>query len=297
MTSSFIPVSHAEMQDYLECYGRTPVRCADYTFTNLWGWVDLYGLEWRFEHDLCWIRRTRHDNGNDALYWAPVGDWRAVNWAELPEVRSGACWERVPEDLSRLLEERLPGRVTVEETRGQWEYLYTVQALSTLSGNRLHRKKNHVNAFLKAYGEDYRPLDASARQEALILLEDWCRWKDCNGSAMLMAESRVTRRVLEQWDRLPGLVGGALYVDDRMAAFSVGEPLDEKTLVVHFEKGRPEFRGVYQAMNHAFVNHAAQGFELVDREQDAGEEGLRQAKSSYCPVDFLRKNRVHIAPE
>lgn len=294
-SSSFSSVSRSDLQAYQELWNRTPIHCADYTFTNLWGWVNQYGLEWRFEHNLCWIRQAGQEAGEER-FWAPVGDWHAVDWASLPELEKGARWERVPEALSALLAERLPGRVAIEETRGQWEYLYTVQALATLSGNKLHKKKNHVNAYLKAYGEDYRPMDGKVREEALILLGDWCRWKECGKSPALQAESDATQRVLEHWEELPGLIGGALYVEERMAAFTVGEALDENILVVHFEKGRPEYRGVYQAMNYTFMNHVAQTFTYVDREQDADEEGLRQAKNSYFPVDFLRKNTVRIAP-
>ena len=67
--------------------------------------------------------------------------------------------------------------------------------------------------------------------------------------------------------------------------------------VVHFEKVQPDYRGVYQAINNAFVVHAGQGFSVINREQDMGEEGLRQAKETYNPVGFLKKSRLVIAPE
>ena len=82
-----------------------------------------------------------------------------------------------------------------------------------------------------------------------------------------------------------------------MVAFAIGEALDPETLVVHFEKVQPDYRGVYQAINNAFVVHAGQGFSVINREQDMGEEGLRQAKETYNPVGFLKKSRLVIAPE
>ena len=74
-----------------------------------------------------------------------------------------------------------------------------------------------------------------------------------------------------------------------MAAFAVGEPLDDQTIVVHFEKGRPEYRGVYQAINFCFAKHSAKDFLFINREQDADEEGLRQAKESYMPSGYLKR--------
>ena len=96
--------------------------------------------------------------------------------------------------------------------------------------------------------------------------------------------------MLRNWDALPGLIGGALYAGEEMAAFAVGEPLDDQTIVVHFEKGRPEYRGVYQAINFCFAKYAAKNFVFINREQDADEEGLRQAKESYMPSGYLKKN-------
>lgn len=294
LTNTFSSIELQDLATYTPFWEQTPQRVADYTFTNLWGWGIHYALQWRIAHNLCWIRQKSLRNPAEERYWAPIGNWHAVDWASLPELTSGTVLHRVPEALCNLLQERLPGRVVVEETRGQWEYLYTVEALSTLAGNRLHKKKNHVNGYMKAYGEDYRELNSENMPQVLALQEDWCKWRECEKSPSLLAESDVIFSVLRQWDSLPHLIGGALFVENEMVAFAVGEPLDETTLVIHFEKGRPHFRGVYQAINFSFANRAGKGFSLINREQDADEEGLRQAKESYYPCGFLKKNMVRI---
>lgn len=293
----FVPVTLDLADDYRGYRDQTPRRAADYTFTNLWGWAGHYGLSLGFRNDLCWIHQSRPL----PRFWAPVGDWNAADWESHPEIRSGVVFHRAPEELKDILGGRLGSRVSAEDSREQWEYLYSREELATLSGNRFHRKKNHVNAFRKAYGEDYRALDHRTNPagvaDVLRLQEEWCRWRDCGSSPSLQAESDVIFRVVGNWGRLPGLVGGSLYVEDRMVAFSIGEPLDDETLVVHFEKVQPDYRGVYQAINHAFVVHAGQGFSVINREQDMGEEGLRQAKETYNPTGFLKKSRLVIASE
>ena len=292
LNTEYSPIDLKDASIYAPYLEKTPERVADYTFTNLWGWGEHYGLEWKLAHNLCWIRqRFRHDRTAPRL-WAPVGDWENADWESMTELVPGTVMLRVPERLCTLLEERLPGRVAIEETRGQWEYLYTRQSLATLAGNKLHKKKNHVNAFMKQYGETYITLEGKDMPQVLALQPDWCKWRECEQSAALLAESDVVCSILRLWDQLPGLIGGALLVEGQMVAFTVGERLDEKTLVVHFEKGRPEFRGVYQAINFCFAKYAGEGFELINREQDADEDGLRQAKESYYPVAFLKKNTV-----
>ncbi len=280
------------LDEYQGCFAVTPRKSADYTFTNLWGWSEHYGLHMAFAHDLCWIEQTRVRPG----VWAPVGDWSRVDWASLPQIRAGITLERVPVELAALLKEQLGDKVREEPQREQWEYLYSRQELAELKGNKFHKKKNHVNAFQKTYGEDYRVLDKDSADEVLQLQSEWCRWRDCEKSPSLQAENDVIFRVVGNWGRLPGLTGGALYVENVMVAFAVGEALDESTLVVHFEKVQPDYKGVYQAINNAFIRHAGEGFATVNREQDLGEEGLRQAKETYNPTGFLEKSRIVIQP-
>jgi hypothetical protein len=92
---------------------------------------------------------------------------------------------------------------------------------------------------------------------------------------------------------LNGITGGALLVDQDLAAYTVAEVLPDNTIVIHFEKGCPGFKGSYQAINQMFLAQDENpGSHIVNREQDIGDEGLRKAKLSYHPVDFIRKYEV-----
>lgn len=94
------------------------------------------------------------------------------------------------------------------------------------------------------------------------------------------------------WDKLPGLVGGLIYIDGRLEAYTVGESLApgcNKMIVIHFEKASTEFRGLYQAINAMFLQNDAKDFKYVNREQDLDDPGLRKAKESYNPVDYIKQ--------
>jgi hypothetical protein len=91
---------------------------------------------------------------------------------------------------------------------------------------------------------------------------------------------------------LSGALGGAILVDGAMAAYTVAEALTNETVVIHFEKGNTRYKGIYQAINQMFIAHSARHFSLVNREQDLGDPGLRKAKQSYHPAEFLKKYRV-----
>jgi hypothetical protein len=56
-------------------------------------------------------------------------------------------------------------------------------------------------------------------------------------------------------------------------------------MVIHFERARRDVKGLYQLVNRAAAQAAVRGgFAFVNREEDLGDPGLRQAKASYDPV-------------
>ncbi|WP_298069333.1 phosphatidylglycerol lysyltransferase domain-containing protein [uncultured Mailhella sp.] len=295
LPQGYAPLTIDKYSEYMRFFRALPVPTADLTFTNLWGWAEYFGLGLSFREDSCWICQTRPE----PAFWVPAGDWAAMNWKAHPEIRRGVELLRAPDELGVLLEERLPGRVRAVSDRDQWEYLYDRRELAELPGAKFHKKKTHVNGFRRLYGEDYRILDLEHPErieDVLKLQEQWCQWRDCENSPSLLAENEAIFRVIGNWAKLPGLRGGALYVDGTVGAFSVGELVGDM-LVVHFEKARGELKGAYQAINQAFVNHSAVDAALVNREQDTGELGLRYAKETYNPVGFLKKSRLVIAAD
>lgn len=288
---AFEPISLSRQQEYLKLMKASNVKASDYSFINLWAWTEEYGLSWAWDNGLVWIKQSRHV----PCLWAPIGPWDSVSWARVfnnPEI-SELPVTRVPEDLLSQWVATLPGRVHAEEARELWDYLYTVSELVDLSGNKFHRKKNLLTQFKKRYPFGYHDITPSHLHTVLAMKEEWCVWRDCESTEMLAAESRCISRVLEAWGDLFGIKGAIISVDDRPAAFTVAEVFREDALLIHFEKGLHEYSGIYQAINQMFLEHN-RTYSYVNREQDLGDEGLRQAKLSYNPTGFVRKYRVRI---
>lgn len=284
----FKPISLEDMPTYEKFLAQQSTRASDYSTANLWGWADHYGLQWSFCDEVCWIKQTRHGR----CYWAPVGNWEAVDWSKCPWP-SGLHFHRVPCALVDVWKGILGDRLSVTETRGDWDYLYLVSELAELKGNRFHRKRNHYNQFLKQYNWEYRNLTAADIPTVLCMQEDWVQWREDSKSPSLLAENNAVFRVLENWERFPSLIGGAIYVDGEMVAYTIGEPLND-TLVIHFEKGHDKYRGVYQAINAMFLQHNGEGYTYSNREQDLDDPGLRKAKESYNPVDYVCKHKAEV---
>jgi hypothetical protein len=129
-------------------------------------------------------------------------------------------------------------------------------------------------------------------ETVLNMQTEWCRWHDCEQSEALLAENDAVARVLAHWNDIPGLCGGIIRIDGVPVAYTLAEPLNSDTLVIHFEKAANGVKGAYQAINYLFCNDVGKNFLYINREQDLGDEGLRRAKLSYHPVDFTRKCAV-----
>ena len=89
------------------------------------------------------------------------------------------------------------------------------------------------------------------------------------------------------------LKGGILRIDGKIVAFTIGEPICPDTFVVHIEKAYADVPGAYTMINQQFVEHECMDYKYVNREDDAGSEGLRKAKLSYKPVFMVEKGHVH----
>lgn len=285
MESSFHSLSLQEQPQYKEFLARTPQIASDYSFGNLWAWREIYGLQWACDGELVWIRQTQPHH----VYWAPVGPWQQVDWSERLGglARKTLSLTRIPEDLAAIWQ-TVPG-VHLEPDPDHWDYIYSVPELTQLKGNKFHKKKNLLRQFHRNYQAEYVPLDLSRIEQALTLQTEWCLWRDCEDSATLEMENQAILDTLRDWQRLEDVFGGGLIVDGNMAAYTIAEPLDGETLVIHFEKACPTFKGIYQAINQIFLEREASGYSFVNREQDLGDPGLRQAKKSYNPVSYLKK--------
>lgn len=290
MSLNFEPITLDKQHQYLEHFAACPQKSSDYSFINLWGWAEEYGLAWAWTDDLVWIKQTIPE----LSYWAPVGPWEDAEWNERFDnyFSPATTFNRIPEKLLELWKDHCSNRIVAEEARGHWDYLYSVPELTALKGRRFHKKRNHLNQFFKKYEYKYASLGTEIIDKAMAMQEDWCTWRDCESFEALAAENRTIAKILTNWKELKGLMGGAIFVDQKMVAYTVAESLSEDTLLIHFEKGNQDYRGVYQAINQMFLEHSGKAFKFVNREQDLDDQGLRKAKLSYNPVNFLKKYQV-----
>ncbi len=292
MTVTFKPIEIDAADGYQQKLSRTPQIGSDYSFLNIWSWAKEYGLEWAWDDELVWIRQAFPE----PVWWAPIGPWDKIDWsAKFSRFKEQkASFIRVPEILSSIWQKDLDNQIDIKSAREHWDYLYDIEELITLNGNRFHKKKNLLKQFTRKY--DYRlvPLDREVIQMAIDMQSDWCLWKDCESSETLLSENRVIQRVLNSWEKLSSATGSALLVGNKMVAYTIAEKMPDENLVIHFEKGDTEFKGAYQAINQMHLENYAADLKIANRQQDLGNKNLRKAKESYQPIGFVKKNSVFL---
>ena len=278
MKLNFESIRLDQQREYLERLGQCPEVASDYSFLNLWAWAEDYGLHWAWEDKLVWIKQTHPE----ACLWAPIGAWDEIDWQGRFANQSDRplAFIRVPEKLVECWQAALGNRIESVASREHWDYLYVLKDLIELRGNRYHKKKNLFNQFIRNYEYTYVPFGPDLIEQALNMQQDWCTWRDCESSEILAAENKAISRMLRDWRHLNGTMGGAIFVDGKMAAYTIADALTSDTIVIHFEKGDTQYKGVYQAINQQFLANSASDYTIVNREQDLNDEGLRKAKLS-----------------
>jgi len=191
-----------------------------------------------------------------------------------------------------LLEEIYPEKFTISYDRDMADYIYETEKLANLPGRKYHGKKNHINKFKRMYPDwSYETLSEQNVEECFQMALEWRSQNGCNDHEEKNAEMCVALNSLRLFRELH-LIGGVLRAGGRVVAFCMGEPACDDTMVVHIEKALADVEGAYPMINQQFVLHEADKYLYINREDDAGEEGLRQAKLSYRPAILLEKGRV-----
>ena len=261
---------------------------SDYNFVNLWLWRHSRRIELAFEMGFLVVRLTYPDRPPVMLM--PVGQEDLA--ALLTQIKDHCesrgevmAFRALSETMRTDLEACWPDRFEFVHTPCHDDYLYSVQALIELKGRAYHSKKNFVNRFISTHGLDFGPIRADEEGAVIAFLERWF----AKAPYASDAERQGIVDLLKQRDSFAGCSYGVLRDQERVIGFSVGEALGEKVVGIHVEKADSDYAGAYQVINQAHLQTFWSDFEVVNREEDLGIEGLKKAKLSYKPIGFVTK--------
>lgn len=293
----FRPITHADMEIIFRFLQMEPGRTTDFSYAGILMWTDYFKYEYAILDDTLFIKGVVENDTDTPAFSLPIGKLPLSE--SLDRIREYCRVHGIPAVLSAVpeyaLEELEEAGISSINPLEDWgDYLYDATMLSTLTGKKMSKKRNHVNKFDSLYPESrIETLDATNIDRAI----DFMSTVDAEGDDVPMAieERRMTRKLLDlikEGDiRLEGAI---LMIGDKVAAFTIGDVKND-TLFVHVEKASREYEGSYEKINKeyaALMCSRHPEIQYINREDDSGDEGLRRAKQSYHPVEILNKYNI-----
>lgn len=273
----------------------------DLAFANMYCWQAMYHSAWAVIDGFLVIR-FQIGGGEKIGYMQPVGEGDFAPIIPVLREDAHAHGQRLRiiglTDEGREMIRRMHiGLFAFESDRDMEDYVYNADDLRNLAGRRYQPKRNHINRFIAEY-PDYRYEELTRKRfdECMALEREWRKSHEGHTSE-LCAEQRAMQRGFEHFEEL-GMTGGCIYVGDRLIAFTYGSAVNDHTIDTHVEKADTEFDGAFTVINKLFAQHLPERFTLINREEDLGLEGLRQAKLSYQPAFLQHKyTAIHLHPD
>lgn len=193
----------------------------------------------------------------------------------------------------QTLEALYPGKFRFHCDRAGFDYIYNVDDLADLKGRKYQRKRNHLHKFRNTHPNyTVRPLDRNTLPAARKMLDSWyeTRLREDPQEDFHM-EKVALHKALRNCEALD-MEGLILLESEEIFAVTLGSRLSKDTFDINFEKARADADGAYAAINQEFAQYLRSKFpelRYLNREDDLGLEGLRQAKLTYCPDHMVEK--------
>jgi uncharacterized protein len=278
------PVGPEDGPLFRDFFTRFPSQACEMTFANVFIWRECERPKYAVHDDHLCILCAPADEA--PFFLEPVGEGDMAATIE-------ACLELNPR-LSRVTElfaQRYGASYKVEADPNNFDYVYASEDLAQLKGKKYDGKRNRIRKFERTTASwDYRNLGPDTLDDCLALLEKWFNGKVLIDESVGAEKAAIVAALNGLRDL--GLTGGAITIEGKVAAFSIGEPLNPDTAVIHIEIADHALPGLAQLINREFVRREWTRFAFINREQDVGHPGLRRAKESYQPHHMVRKYTI-----
>ena len=190
--------SYFDLVDYKAC---------EYSFMTLYMWQHIYNTHVMEKDDTMYV--FGHD---DKGYFSIVPVSKKKRWErdliELEKIfqkcfnSAKIVMRAVPEEYAKFIEEEHPDRFNIYKERDAFDYVYDADKLRTLSGRKLHAKKNHFNSFLKEYEGRYqykRLTEKSQFNDALDVMKRWAENKTIDDT--IEVESEMVEKIFKNYEQ------------------------------------------------------------------------------------------------
>ena len=308
---------------YIDKYGE---HSCTWSFVHMFKYADSFYTE----GECIYLMRDHLNSSGHRVYMVPLCEKdylpAAIKklQADAKEQDYDFEFNNVTNAAAQIINEFFPGEFTTRPDRDWAEYIYSSKALASFAGRRFSGIRNNIKHFNLEYGKNCTvkrfgtsgntlgagSIDGSAHDDDG---GSFCNCLDCDDNSEvirdilsfqekwlderlnkedydeLCAESLRITNMLENCCALH-ISGIAIYYKENVIGYAFGAPNSSKCFDIIAEKGDVGFRGIYQKLVSATASYVKDSYELINREEDVGIEGLRTSKLHYGPIYLLEKN-------
>ena len=273
-----------EDQEYIQsAIDEYPSEACEINFGNIFIWRNFERSKLTLVNDnLCILCEPPSE---PAYFLQPIGNCKIKETMKIC-LSFARRLSRIPESFAA----RYCTDFRCEPDRDNFDYVHLSKDLIHLNGKKYDGKRNRIKKFERNYASKYIRLGREHLENCRNLFEEWLKSKSPNDTGQGSQKDAILES-LAYFEALR-LVGGAVEVEGRLAAFSIGEKLNTDTAVIHIEIVNPAYEGLAQFINREFVKNELSGYKYINREQDIGVPGLHRAKMSYHPHHLIKKYNI-----
>ena len=269
------------------------LRGCEYSFANNMAWKRLGDSKIAFYKDF-YLCAAFMGGQPRFVFPSGCGDYREL-FSEMKEfsesMGSPLIITGVTNEQLAMLDELFPQQFAYTADRDGWDYIYNSHDLIGLKGRKYHGKRNHLAAFNKS-GAEFSVMSEKDFDDCITFGAVTYNNKVEVSDHSMVAEQYAINTYFNYFHEL-GLKGGVIRCDGQVTAFTIGEGLNSDTFCIHIEKADTHYNnGIYAGINNCFAKAAAADYKYINREEDMGIDGLRQANLSYHPAFLLEKHEV-----
>lgn len=290
-----------ELRRYFQAYD---YKSSGHTFTSMFMWGPEYDVSWEIIEGYLWTASSYFNEFSERDYYTTMPlsidgyeEERLAASIRVMKEKFEAKGKKlvmyqVPNHMVKFIKNAWDGEMEVTSDRDSFDYVYKREKLIKLSGRALHKKKNHLNYFLKNYDFESSPLEEGDIEKAIAFAKSFNEEKETDtkkDAAVLEKETKAIERALKYKGQY---ITRVIRIDGKIEALAIGAQVNEREAVEHIEKANPDIRGLFQLINQEFAKGLPEKVQLVNREEDMGIPNLRQAKEGYQPLMMYEKSTI-----
>ena len=293
---SFQPLTLTDVLQLAKFLRASKERSCEFSIANLYLWSFSYHIRWQVFNNRLYLHTENREEPEDALMVVvpetvpdpPAKELLAFSEEMQKHGHTGRI-QQLRENFVQNCPELSKWFEVKQMDEEVAEYVYRLDNLALLTGERYSKKRNLIKHFARNFPTaTSRPLCEADLPAVLAMSEEWLDGHPERESRHLQEELSALRHLQDAPLEYFGLLGQGIFLDGKLIAYEFCSPVAGGMWTEHFEKALKDFNGAAQALNQ-FSAQALQGrCEWLNREQDLGSPGLRQAKQSYHPEYLLR---------